>query len=216
MPESLNAQVLTRRGPTVHEDIGEQFNRLSDELWKEYAEKLRASEKVTYGRTLDFVLTHPDESHLSTLQTFRNTRVHNTFPSTWPSVVVVLAAEPVELGTEFRSFHQYLHARKYVFFTSATRATSKTSTPISFRGAAPRFEKHQLSHATEWTDKKNQRRCELVDKEIEGMLSPAEHVELEKLQIEMLAYRRNVAPLPLDKLRELHQALLRDAGDQRE
>ncbi|MGH8646842.1 MAG: hypothetical protein ACREX4_21235 [Gammaproteobacteria bacterium] len=214
-------EVLTRHGPTVHEDIGEQFNRLSGELWKEYAEKLRASEGSTYRRMLHLVMTNPDEDRLSTLQTFRNAQVHSTGPSTWRSVVEVLAEKPSELGPEFRIFHQYLHAWTDVFITNATRATSETSTLINFlhaahRGAAPRSEKHQLPHATEWTDKKNQRRCELVDKEIEGTLSPAEQVELEKLQTEMLAYRRNVVPLPLDKLRELHQALLREAGDRME
>ena len=50
-----------------------------------------------------------------------------------------------------------------------------------------------------WTNEKNQRRCLLVDKEIDGTLSPTEHAELEQLQSEMLAYRRKVAPLDMPR-----------------
>ena len=44
-------------------------------------------------------------------------------------------------------------------------------------------------HAEEWTDAKNERRCDLVDKKIDGSLSPEEAVELEALQAEMLRHR---------------------------
>jgi hypothetical protein len=63
-----------------------------------------------------------------------------------------------------------------------------------------------------WTEQKNQRRCHLVDKDIDGTISLAEKGELDQLQAEMLAYRRHVAPLPLDDLRTLHQQLLRQAS----
>lgn len=65
----------------------------------------------------------------------------------------------------------------------------------------------------EWTEAKNQRRCQLVDKKIDGTISVEEKAELAHLQAEMLAYRRKVTPLPLEKLRELHQDLLRQAGN---
>src|SRR2546426_1128469 len=65
-----------------------------------------------------------------------------------------------------------------------------------------------------WTEHKNQRRCHLVDKDIDGTLSLAEKDELDHLQADMLAYRRHVAPLPLDDLRTLHQQLLRQASEQ--
>jgi hypothetical protein len=68
--------------------------------------------------------------------------------------------------------------------------------------------------APAWTEHKNQRRCHLVDKDIDGTLTPAEKDELDQLQAEMLAYRRYVAPLPLDDLRTLHQHLLRQASEQ--
>jgi len=52
-----------------------------------------------------------------------------------------------------------------------------------------------------WTDEKNARRCDLIDKEIDGRLTLQEAVELARLQSEMLAYRRRVAPLPIGDAR---------------
>lgn len=72
------------------------------------------------------------------------------------------------------------------------------------------------SHQREWTNEKNRRRCELVDKEIAGTILPEEGIELEKLQSEMLAYRRKVAPLPLSDLRELHEEWLQEFSEKPE
>lgn len=57
-------------------------------------------------------------------------------------------------------------------------------------------------------DTMNDRRCTLIDKEIEGSILPTEERELEKLQRRMLAHRRRVAPLPITKARALYQYLL--------
>jgi hypothetical protein len=62
-----------------------------------------------------------------------------------------------------------------------------------------------------WDEAKNARRCELIDKEIEGTLSAGEVLELRRLQREMLAHRRKVAPLPLAEARKLHTELLAKA-----
>jgi hypothetical protein len=59
-----------------------------------------------------------------------------------------------------------------------------------------------------WTEAKNTRRCQLVDREIDGTLTPEERIELHQLQQEMLRHRRRVAPLPLEDARALHQQLL--------
>ena len=64
------------------------------------------------------------------------------------------------------------------------------------------------STADEWTQEKNNRRCDLIDREIEGTLTPGEALELQELQDEMLRYRKRVAPLPLEDARKLHQELL--------
>jgi hypothetical protein len=51
-----------------------------------------------------------------------------------------------------------------------------------------------------WTDAKNARRAELIDKLIDdGRLSEDEWLELEHLQVEMLEYRRKNAPLPISE-----------------
>ena len=64
----------------------------------------------------------------------------------------------------------------------------------------------------EWTSAKNQRRCDLIDREIDGQLTPDERVELEELQQELRRYVNKVAPLPLEPLRKLHQELLEKAA----
>jgi hypothetical protein len=62
--------------------------------------------------------------------------------------------------------------------------------------------------AEPWTEEKNARRCALIDREIDGTLTAVESQELEHLQQEMLRFRRQVAPLPLEATRRLHAALL--------
>jgi hypothetical protein len=59
-----------------------------------------------------------------------------------------------------------------------------------------------------WTEAKNQRRCDLIDRKYAGQLGPDEAVELARLQDEMLRHRQRVAPLPLEDARRLHQELL--------
>jgi hypothetical protein len=63
-----------------------------------------------------------------------------------------------------------------------------------------------------WTEEKNNRRCALIDREIEGTLDTAEAIELQLLQAEMLRYRRKMAPLPLEDARALHQELIARAA----
>ncbi len=63
-----------------------------------------------------------------------------------------------------------------------------------------------------WTEAKNQRRCDLIDRKFAGGLTPPEFVELAQLQEQMLRHRRRVAPLPLEDARRLHQELLTRAS----
>ena len=62
-----------------------------------------------------------------------------------------------------------------------------------------------------WTDEKNTRRCALIDREIEGTLTPEETLELRHLQAEVIRYRERIAPLPIEDARKLHQELLERA-----
>lgn len=66
---------------------------------------------------------------------------------------------------------------------------------------------------TTWTDEKNERRCNLIDKEVYHSLTKKEIIELEGLQAEMVEYRDMVAPLPIEELRELHDSLVKDKAD---
>ncbi len=60
-----------------------------------------------------------------------------------------------------------------------------------------------------WSDAKNNRRCDLIDRQFDGPpLTPAEVVELAGLQDEMLRHRQRVAPIPIEDARRLHQELL--------
>ncbi len=65
----------------------------------------------------------------------------------------------------------------------------------------------------EWTDAKNDRRCDLIDRKYAGTLTAEEAVELHALQEEMYRYVDRVAPLPLEEVRRLHQQLLRKVED---
>lgn len=68
------------------------------------------------------------------------------------------------------------------------------------------------SNGEAWTDEKNARRCELIERKYAGGLAPSEALELLRLQEEMLRYRQRVAPLPLEDARRLHQELLKIAA----
>ena len=70
----------------------------------------------------------------------------------------------------------------------------------------------QETSSQHWTDEKNRRRCELIDKEIADAITETEATELAALQREMLEFRRKVAPLPLADLRNLHHELLNRAA----
>jgi hypothetical protein len=60
----------------------------------------------------------------------------------------------------------------------------------------------------EWNDAKNERRCELIDKDIQGGLNAAERREFESLTQQMRVHRRTVAPIPIAGAIRLHQQLL--------
>jgi hypothetical protein len=59
-----------------------------------------------------------------------------------------------------------------------------------------------------WSTAKNDRRCDLIDKEIAGIISPNEQIELKALQAEAIEFRDRVAPLPIEGARAIHNELL--------
>ena len=60
-----------------------------------------------------------------------------------------------------------------------------------------------------WNDQLNFRRCELIDREIDGSLLPHEMDELRGLQSSLDAYLEEVAPRPWDALRAMEAKLRR-------
>jgi hypothetical protein len=65
----------------------------------------------------------------------------------------------------------------------------------------------------DWNDAKNARRCALIDKKHDVGLSPAEAAELDRLQGELAAHQRLVAPRPLAILELLEEALRQRAAE---
>lgn len=61
----------------------------------------------------------------------------------------------------------------------------------------------------DWTEQNNGRRCQLIDRQIQGTITAEEDAELDKLQQSFRRYLDSVAPLPLDGARRLHAELLR-------
>jgi len=62
--------------------------------------------------------------------------------------------------------------------------------------------------AGSWDEAKNARRCELIDREIQGTIGGSERRELEVLTRELRVYRRQIAPVPIERATKLHQQLL--------
>ncbi len=62
-----------------------------------------------------------------------------------------------------------------------------------------------------WTDARNRRRCELIDRKYDTSLTATEEAELTSLQTAMDRHVDRVAPLPLEAARKLHQQLLEKA-----
>ena len=219
MPETLVPIVVTRRGNTTHEDTGAQASRLTDYVWQTLAKQReqRVIIRAAPGSLSHVVLAHEDKESFEAL---RNTSTHDTLASNGMRFAEALA-EPLEvaedlsaIGDAFRELHEtFAVACKELSVAAFTRATGETSTLVSWLETVHHATMPDNESDIEWTENKNQRRCRLVDKEIDGTLSAAEKVELDQLQAEMLAYRHKVAPLPLEELRELHQDLLRQASN---
>ncbi len=74
--------------------------------------------------------------------------------------------------------------------------------------AEDRSESGDSFNACDWSDELNERRIELIDKDIQANITTGERAELAELQSRAVAYRDRVAPLPIEGARRLHQQLL--------
>jgi hypothetical protein len=59
-----------------------------------------------------------------------------------------------------------------------------------------------------WTEEKNQRRCDLINRKYAAGLTSNEARELARLQAQMLRHRDQVAPLPLEQAERWYSELL--------
>ena len=59
-----------------------------------------------------------------------------------------------------------------------------------------------------WTPELDRRRCDLIDRDIDGTITPDQRAELAGLQAAMHRWLDAVAPLPLAAARELHRQLI--------
>lgn len=221
MSEILTPIVFTHRGDATHEDTIAQANLIETSVWQtlvnERQQRLLAQTAPVW---ISYVgLTHPAKDPTDTLSNVRNAWTHDTLASNRPRFIE-LSTEPTEtsenleaVGESFRKLRESLSEAWKGVFVSFTRATSETSTLVSWLQAVHHGITPCEPLELDWTEEKNQRRCYLVDQEIDGTISTAEKVELDQLQAEMLTYRRKVAPLPLEDLRALHQELLRQASN---
>jgi hypothetical protein len=103
--------------------------------------------------------------------------------------------------------------RQFVLALSASAEAvvlESAGRPVACMVPPPREEQAGPREA-DWTDEKNRRRCELLDRKYDRGLSPSEEAELALLQDAMYRTLDKVAPLPLDEARRLHQELLQKA-----
>ncbi|MFO0805951.1 MAG: hypothetical protein U0791_22835 [Gemmataceae bacterium] len=66
---------------------------------------------------------------------------------------------------------------------------------------------------SKWTAQDNHRRCDLIDKDLDGGLTASEQAELNDLEARLDRHVDALSPLPLEPLRMLHRKLLSGAKD---
>lgn len=220
MSEILTPTIFTRRGDTTDDEPVAQASRIEASVWQTVVnERQQRMAGLATPVRIVYIEANPDKDHTDTFNPFRNSWIHDTLATNWTRFgeLVAESADPSEdmeaVGESFKKFRENLSEVFKAAFVSFTRATSETSTLVSWSQSVHQGATLREPSELEWTEEKNQRRCQLVDREIDGTISVVEKAELNRLQAEMLAYRRKVAPLPLEELRELHQELLRQAGN---
>lgn len=68
----------------------------------------------------------------------------------------------------------------------------------------------------EWTEEKEARRRDLIDKDIAGTITIGERAELAALDRQGNAHYDKIAPRPIESARRLHEQLLKKRGNQQE
>jgi hypothetical protein len=115
--------------------------------------------------------------------------------------------QPLWPGGEPSSWQEVLERHQRVVTTLAETILERGIT----RHLSPKV---RPGDAHQWSEDKNLRRCDLIDRDIQGLITMTEKLELQRLQDQFYEYLDIVAPTPLDGARRLHQELLKKKQDQ--
>jgi hypothetical protein len=208
---------------TEHEELHHKLQRIQGEAWGEYATlPERMSARISSGEVVIVwkrSVTTEEEGLAAELSADDTSAFRKACPMAISDVVEssnlnISDVVRESLDSLRKATQEWAHLgdiRSEVFRESLQPFT-KASEMISLRDSLRTL--FEGAHESKWTDAKNDRRCELIDREIEGTILPVEKRELDELQNQMLAYRRKVAPLPLKEAQRLHQELLKKAAEQ--
>lgn len=205
---------------TDHEDLQEKLQRIRGQVWGDYAAlpervpKQSSPLKVTIRlRTEQPSAQDQSEPADDDRSAFAKALLLALAESSEVSISTVVreSIDSLQKATQalvrLTDVQSELIRESLQAFTTASEITTVT-------GSLQRLLDRSFDSA--WTDEKNERRCELIDKDIEGTILRFERRELDELQRQMLTYRRKKAPLPLKEAQRLHQELLKKAAEQEE
>ena len=168
---------------TAYEDYEQQMNRLQGKALGKYAflaeaptlgdapaVRLNMFDETAHETSWIILVSKPDDDYPD-IQRLRNILVHE--PST--NLIAEAFRNPFDQLVELlKSFREASRVRiETPDFTAFWKPADVAITYQTITRVL--YEQHHSAHEEpEWTDKKNERRCDLVDKEIEGTLTKAE------------------------------------------
>jgi RNA polymerase sigma factor (TIGR02999 family) len=118
--------------------------------------------------------------------------------STLDEIAEILSIQRSVVDRKLKVAQTYLHERlesRFPEFAAIAGGIDKAASGVRPNGG-------------DWSEELNERRIELIDRDIQGNITAGERSELAKLQREAVAYRDRVAPLPIEGARRLHKQLL--------
>jgi hypothetical protein len=181
-------ELRTRSHGTDHEELPDKYCRIRSEVWGEYSaltDTLQREPRIPAFHIRPLNVDTAQDAWLCFVEVLADAPVWN------------LRDEPLARRKAAESLDVELSRALCEYFEVLQRATVTWSQVRSFDTATAwlfRAVKHATDVPTrstnlrramavqtdpEWTDAKNVRRCELVDKEIEGTLSRSETLELD-------------------------------------
>lgn len=201
---------------TEFEDVAEKLQRVRGQAWGGYAELPLRVPKHSMSKSVRIL----NRTQHTAAQNVSERSVDNAVVAAKAFILALAESSEVSMSSVVLNSLESLQKTASAFASiSDSKRELAQSRLLEFTSGLERAAfsgilrlLHRSSDA-DWTDEKNDRRCELIDKEIERTIRPFEKRELAVLQQQMLAYRRKNAPLPLKEAQALHQELLKKAGE---